>query len=254
MNAMMLFLLAFAFSDAASAPSVQNVLALTAKSVQHFWEEFTAVTCKESVTQKKLGKEGKVQYEHGSSYDYLILMDLKGDDLSVEESRLLQKERGKTENLPLLLTSGFSTLQLIFHPYYQNSFEFKRLDDEVVNGRRLLRIEFRHVPGTRSTSAARLRGQDYPLDLTGTAWLDPASGVIQKIKADLVAPMDDLNLRALRAEVTYAPQGFAGENVVEWLPAEASIDVETARQHWRNTHQFTDYRRFSVKTETSVGK
>lgn len=253
MNAIMLFLLAFAPSDSAAAPSVQDVLTLTAKSVQHFWDQFTAVTCTESVTQEKLGKGGKVQYEHGSSYDYLILMNLEGDDLSVEESRLLQKEKGKSSNLPMLLTSGFSTLQLIFHPYYQGSFEYKRLVDEIVDGRRLLRIEFRHLPGTRSTSAARLRGQDYPLDLTGTAWIDPDSGVIRKIMAGLEAPMEDLNLRALRAEVKYAPQEFSGETAA-WLPTEAFIDVETARQHWRNIHQFTNYRRFSVKTETSVPK
>lgn len=254
MNAIMLLALGLALSDGAPAPSVQNVLALTAKSVQRFWDQFTAVTCTESVTQEKLGKEGKVQYQHGLSYDYLILMNLDGTDLSVEESRLLQKERGKSANLPLLLTSGFSTLQLIFHPYYQSSFEYKQMQDEVVDGRRLLRIEFRHLPGTRSTSVARLRGQDYPLDLAGTAWVDPQSGVIRKITADLAAPMDDLNLRMLHTEVTYAPQEFSGESGAEWLPSVASIDVETAKQHWRNIHQFTNYRRFSVKTETSISK
>ncbi len=254
MNALMLFLLAFTFSNAAAAPSIQDMLALTAKSVQRFWSQFSSVNCTESVVQEKLGKEGKVQYQRDSSYDYLILMDLRGEDLTVEESRLLKKEEGKSSNLPLLLTSGFSTLQLIFHPYYQGSFEYKRLDDEIVEGRRLLRIEYRHVPGMRSTSAVRLRGQDYPLDLTGIAWIDPESGVIRKMTAALAQPMDDLNLRSLKAEVKYTPQQFVTDGDPAWLPAEASIDVETARQHWRNIHKFTNYRLFSVKTETSVSK
>ena len=254
MNALLIFVLAVTFSDVKTAPSIQDVLARTAESVQHFWDQFSSVTCTESVTQEKMGKEGKVQYEHISSYDYLILMDLQSDDLTVEESRLLQKETGKSSNLPLLLTSGFSTLQLIFHPFYQGSFEYKRLEDEVVGGQRLLRIEYRHLPGTRSTAVVRLRGRDYPLDLTGIAWIDPDSGVIQRITAGLEASMEDLNLRSLKTEVKYAPQHLSADGAAEWLPAEASIDVETARQHWHNIHKFTGYRQFSVKTETSISK
>jgi hypothetical protein len=36
------------------------------------------------------------------------------------------------------------------------------------------------------------------------------------------------------------------------MPNEASIEVETKRQHWRNTHRFTDYKRFSVDTAEAV--
>ncbi len=254
MNALILLLLAVAPPGTPVSPSTRDLLALTAKSVQRFWDQFTSVNCTETVIQEKLGDGGKVQYEHDSTYDYLILMDLNGDDLSVEESRLLRKEAGKSSNLPLLLTSGFSALELIFHPYYQGSFEYERLPDEVVDGHRMLKIKYRHIPGLRSTSVVRLRGQDYPLDLTGTAWVDPDSGAICKLTSELEKPMPDLNLRSLTAEVKYAPQRFASDGAAEWLPTEATVEVETARQHWRNIHKFTDYRRFSVKTETSVSR
>lgn len=254
MKALTLFLLAFAPPAVETSPSVQDLLALTAKSVQRFWDQFSSVNCTETVIQEKLGEKGKVQYQHDSTFDYLIIMDLKGEDLNVEESRLLKKEGGKSANLPLLLTSGFSTLELVFHPYYQGSFEYQKLEDEVVDGRRLLKMKYRHVPGLRSTSVVRLRGQDYPLDLTGTAWIDPGTGAISKMTSELEAPMLDLNLRSLSAEVKYAPQQFGADSQPEWLPVEAVIEVETARQHWRNIHRFTGYRRFSVKTETSVSK
>jgi hypothetical protein len=245
-------LLAVPGSDnAVSTTPLRDVLSKTARSVERFWDQFASVNCTETVIQEKIGKEGKVLYQHNSTYDYLIFLNLEGDDLSVEESRLMQKEAGKSSNFPLLLTSGFSTMLLVFHPYYQGSFEFRQMDDEIVDGRKLSRLSFRHVHGSRSTSAVRLRGIDYPLDLTGTAWIDPGSGVIQKISAGLEAPMDDLNLRQLKAEVRYAPQQFNSEKA-EWLPATASIDVETAKQHWRNIHKFSNYRRFEVKSESSV--
>ena len=252
MTLLLMFLLGLAPGDSSvPSPPLKEVMALTTKSVERFWNQFSSVNCTENVTQEKLGKEGKVVYSHNSTFDYLIFMNLEGDDLSVEESRLMQKEKGKSSNFPLLLTSGFSTMLLVFHPYYQGSFEYRRLDDETVNGRRLLRVAFSHVHGTRSTSAVRLRGADYPLDLVGTAWIDPDTGVIEKIKAGLEAPVTDLNLREFNAEVEYAPQQFdAGKP--EWMPVAASIDVETAKQHWRNIHKFTNYRRFEVKSESSV--
>jgi hypothetical protein len=253
MNALSLILLALTVSDAPASPSLEDVLAHTAKSVERFWQQFSAVNCTESVTQEKIGKQGKTVYRRASVFDYLILMNLQADDLSVEESRILQREAGKSANLPLLMTSGFSTLLLVFHPYYQGSFEYQRLEDDL-NGRRLVRLSFRHVRGTRSTSALRLRGRDYPLDLEGIAWVDPGTWAIEKIEAHLESPLEDLNLRSLRTVVRYAPQRFQSVDDAEWLPVEASIDVETARQHWRNVHKFQNYRRFSVKSESVVSK
>ena len=254
MKSLTLIMLSFAFSGPESPMSLEDVLARTAKSVERFWDRFPAVNCTERVTQEKLGKEGKTVYRHDAAFDYMIFLSMQGEDPSVEESRLIQKEMGKTQNLPLLLTSGFSTLVLVFHPYYQGSFEYQRLQDENVVGHRLMRISYRHIRGTRSTSALRLRGQDYPLDLEGTAWVDPETWAIEKIDARLVSPLEDLNLRSLKATVRYAPQNFPSTSEAEWLPVEAAIDVETARQHWRNIHRFESYRQFSVNSESVVIK
>ncbi len=253
MHTLSLILLALALSDSPASTSLEDVLARTAESAERFWQQFTSVSCTEAVTQEKLGKQGKTIYRRDSVFDYIILMNLREDDLSVEESRILRREAGKSSDLPLLMTSGFSALLLIFHPYYQGSFEFRRLEDEVA-GHRLTRLSFRHIRGTRSTCALRLRGKDYPLDLEGVAWINPDTWAVERIDAHLESPLEDLNLRSLRTVVRYAPQYFQSVDASEWLPVEASIDVETARQHWRNVHKFKDYRRFSVKSESVVSK
>jgi hypothetical protein len=225
------------------------------KSVELFWQQFSTITCTEYVTQEKLGMQGKVEYKQQSSFDYLIMMSLKGDDLTVDESRLLQKSEGKSKNLPLLTTAGFPTLLLVFHPYYQQSYRFELDGDEVAGGRRLVRVKFEHIPGTRSTSALALRGREYALDLRGTAWIDAETGSIRKMSAGLLAPMDDLNLKMLNTEVIYEAQRFPDTpDQPYWLPLTATIDVETARQHWRNVHKFSDYKKFSVKSESTVAK
>ena len=137
---------------------------------------------------------------------------------------------------------------LIFHPLYQNSFEFTEMPEETVGGSKMVRIHFQHVPGTRSTAALHLESRDLPLDLKGDAWILPESASIVRIAAELSAPPTEVGLRTLSADVSYAPLLFQRRGRGNRLPASAAIEVATARQHWRNLHQFEDYRCFSVSS------
>ena len=49
-----------------------------------------------------------------------------------------------------------------------------------------------------------------------------------------------------------AEMSSSSEMATYWFPAQATVEVETQRQHWRNTHMFTDYKRFAVSTEEKV--
>ena len=239
----------------AEPPSLQFLLDQAGKAVSKFSEDFASVTCTELVTQEKLGNKAKPIYQRQSAFDFLFFLDLHGNALSVEESRLAQKVPGKQKkpmDLPLLTTNGFSTLALIFHPFYQGSFEFERIEDADVEGQRCAKVLFRHIPGTRSTAALYLNRREYPLDLKGTGWIDLKSGGVVKIEAGLVSPIPDLNLRTLNTNVSYGPMRFSPSSEVYWLPLQASVDVETKYQHWRNKHLFNNYKMFSVKTETTI--
>jgi len=249
-------LLAFLSSSAVAAdppsPAMEQMLDRTGSFVARFLEDFSNMKCTELVSQTKLGKGGKQEYEEDSAYDYLVMTQSPGGDLTLVESRLAEKQPKHKRNLPLLITNGFSTLFLVFHPSYQASFEFLPLGNEAVDGKLYAKVHFQHVRGTRSTAALILRGQEYPLDLEGTAWLDPQSGAIAIISAGLESSMEDIGLRSLHCEVRYGPVAFPGLHESHWLPTSATVDVETPRQHWRNTHRFTDYQRFATSTDSKI--
>lgn len=236
-------------ASAQQPPSFNKLMDHASEQVAAFVEQFSDVKCTEMVSQLKLGKNGKVEQKQESTFDYLVILTSAGGHLNLSESRLAQKS-SKPKSAPLLVTNGFATLFLVFHPFYQGSFEFAAADDDTVGGRQFSRVEFRHIKGTRSPMALVLRGREYPLDVTGTAWVDPESGSIAKIAARLVNGLDDIGLRSLRAEVQYAPAFRA--TPAFWFPSVATIEVETPRQHWRNVHHFVDYKRFSVSTEEAV--
>jgi len=237
----------------AAGNSLDDLVSRTGQQVSHFLEQFSDVKCTEKVTQEKLGKDDKVELKEESTYDYLVILTNAGGELSLDESRLAVREaKSDKKNTSLLVTNGFATLFLVFHPYYAESFRFTALEDEVVDGHRLSKTSFQHIRGTRSVAALALRGKEYPLELSGIAWIEPQTGTIQKIVAEIGDSMQDVGLKALRSEVEYAPVPFRGVKETYWFPAQASVEVETPRQHWRNTHRFTEYKRFSVDTEEQV--
>jgi hypothetical protein len=243
----------FSGGIARGADNLDDLLSRASQQASAFLEQFSDVKCTEQVKQEKLNKDGKVERNAESTYDYLVILSNAGGEMQLNESRLaIHEAKPDKKGTSFLLTNGFATLFLVFHPYYSGNFQFNALDDETINGHILRKIEFRHVPGTRSLAALALRGREYPLELSGTAWIDPATGTIAKIQATVGATMEDVGLKTLNSEVVYAPVPFRNLKEVYWFPASATVEVETPRQHWRNTHTFTDYKLFSVSTEEKV--
>lgn len=238
-----------------AAQTGDEILQKTTREVKAFLDELSDVKCTENVTQEKLNPKGKVQYRQDSTFDYLVIMQAGDDDFLLNESRLpLQEARSNGKNIPFLITNGFSTLFLVFHPYYRDSFKLTPDGSEVLNGKSLWRIRFEHIPGTRSPAALAVRGREYPLELAGTAWVDPDTADIVRIEAGLGNSMEDVGLKNISMAVDYAPVKLPGLDHNYAFPQRAVVDVESLRQRWVNTHQFSQYKRFSVSTDVSIAE
>jgi hypothetical protein len=247
------------FSLAENAPATPEAQKLTdllnraGRQTSAFLDPLSDVKCTEHVRQEKLDKDGKVELKEDSTYDYLVILTNTGGELNLSESRLaIHEAKRDRKNTSLLLSNGFATLFLVFHPTYAEAFKFNLAGEEVLDGRTLDKVTFRHVPGMKSPAALALRGREYPLELAGTAWIDPQSGSIARIEAGIEDTLRDVGLRSLYSEIDFAPLPFADSKAVYWFPTRAMVEVETPRQHWRNLHQFTEYKKFSVSTDEKV--
>jgi hypothetical protein len=238
---------------AATTP-LEDIIGRANDEVSKFVEQFSEVKCTEHVSQEKFKADGKVELKEDSTYDYLVILSNATGEISLDESRLAVHETKKDEKkrISMLVSNGFATLFLVFHPYYSSGFEFTDVGEELIQGQTFHKIQFKHIPGMRSPAALALRGREYPLELAGVAWIDPKTGVIGRIEAGLANSMEDIGLKSMRSQVEFAPVPFRDTKDIYWFPAQARVEVETARQHWRNTHNFTDYKRFSVSTEEKV--
>jgi len=245
---------------------LEKILDRVTQRVSGFLDLFSDVKCTEQVTQEKFKPNGKVELVEQSTYDYLVLFTNVGGELSLAESRLPVKQatKDRKKDISMLLSNGFATLFLVFHPYYVNSFEFTDAGAELLNGHNARKIRFQHIRNTRSIAALALRGREYPLEMSGTAWVDPETGNLLRIEAGIASTLEDIGMKSLQSQVTYAPVTFHQEDLhpgdlhpddpVYWFPTEAVIEVETPKQHWRNTHRFSAYKQFSVATEERVAQ
>src|ERR1035437_5220092 len=116
------------FNLQAAAAYIQGahgeLLRRTATSVASFWDQLQAVDCVETVDQQKLNPSGKPMFRQQTDFDYIAILQLTGNDLIVDESRTMVRAPQHENKLPLLITNGFSTFELIFHPFYQGAYEF----------------------------------------------------------------------------------------------------------------------------------
>ncbi len=218
------------------------------KEVVRYVAQLGNLHCKETVTQEKLSPTGHVQITEHSTYDYLVMMDGDGDDFSLNESRL-ETKAAPHKPLPMLVTNGFSTLLLIFHPYYNGAFDFQPGAEDTIDGVPALTVHFKHIHGSRTLAALALRSREYPLDLEGTAWLDKITGQVLQIDAALEEDMSDVGLRSLKVHVEYRPIHLGVNTGTLTLPVLATVEVTTPRQHWRNSHAFMDYKVFGAEAE-----
>jgi hypothetical protein len=239
--------------DPAFLARANDTLLRARNQIDQFFEQTSNVVCNEDVAQTLVGKNGKPIYREESVFEYQLLANSRTGSLRLSESREARKAAFRDPNKTLLITNGFASMLLILHPSYEPSFTFDPVLEEVIDNRTLVKIHFKPVAGSSSPAAIQLRSRNYPLPLTGDIWIDRESGAVVKLISHLESSLDDLGLHDLRSEIHYSIVKFNDPQESYWMPASAVIDVETPKQHWRNVHRFTDYRRFRATIQVQMG-
>jgi hypothetical protein len=248
LSGLLLLLAVAATMSSGQSIATSDVIAQAQRQITAYLAQLADLHCTETVTQEKLAVNGHVESSEREEFDYLIMMSGTGDEFQLNESRVESSDsRHKLLTKPMLISNGISTVLLVFHPYYRDSFEFEVETEQLVAGRSAIPIHFAHIPGRRTPAALALRGREYPLDLEGTAWLDKTSGEVIKVDATLLHDMSDVGLRSLKLQVEYKPAKLGTRSIT--MPALAVVDVTTPHQHWRNTHAFNGYKPFSAEAE-----
>lgn len=121
---------------------LEAVLEKTGQGVEAFFKNFPNTVSVEQVHQERLSKDGKVRESRDQEFQYLLLTQAEKWGLGIEEHR--STPAGESTGLAglnqgLMLTSGFASASLVFHPAYQDGANFLYLGRRTTRGKRSAR-------------------------------------------------------------------------------------------------------------------
>jgi hypothetical protein len=154
-----------------------------------------------------------------------------------------------------MLTAGFASASLVFHPAYQSQSDFRYLGRQKFNGRDNHVVAFAQQPAKARLSGAFNSGVVSMKTFSqGLAWIDSQTYQITRLRTDLLRPLLEINLEKETTDITYdevhfrdLPRGF-------WVPKEVTVAVDWNGKHLRNEHRYSEFKVFNVETIEKRGK
>ena len=154
---------------------------------------------------------------------------------------------GLTDLPDHIVTTGFVTLALIFHPAMRDSFDMACEGLGEWHSETAWLVHFQQRDDKPNRFAEYIVGnQRYPVKLKGRAWITADNLQIVRIESDLAKPLPQLSVEHQIAE--YGPVDFKKQNVQLWLPQAVDIYLELNRHYYYRRHSFDHFMLFSVNS------
>ncbi len=241
---------------AASQDGLPSILQKTGENVSAFFTGFQNTVSVEQVREERLGKNGKVKDFQDLKFQYLLISQPQRGRMELQEYRTDRRgyPTGPTGlDSGFMLTSGFASASLLFHPAYQSGAKFRYLGRQKVNGTTLDVVAFAEIPD-KAEMIERFNTHDDSILVVfqGLAWIDAGTSKIVRLRTDLLKPESKIRLERQTTEITYDPVQFKQVASTVWLPSDVAVTVEWAGKTFRNTHHYSDFRLFNTDTQEHV--
>jgi hypothetical protein len=204
----------------------------------------------EQVHQEKLQRRGKIAGSQDQEFNYLWLMEPDPTGPGITEYRA-DKSGGTATQKGLddgfMLTSGFTSAALYFHPLYRGEAQFRYLGRQKSGGREYYVVAFAQYPGkARVAGAFRVNGAPKSTYFQGLAWIDAGNYEIVRLRQDLLAPLPEIRLERQTTEIDFGAVRFKKFPEEFWLPQRVSVAVDWSGKRLRNEHRYSKFELFNV--------
>jgi len=239
-------------TPAASQEMLPSILQKVGANVAILFNSFPNVTSRERVLEQRL--------EFGSHHDqifqefrYLALVSPDTRQVSFKEYRTDSRARlvqptGLESGY--LITKGFASIPLYFHPLSQPESRFRYLGQEVIDKRATYVVAFAQTPSAQQKVRIVLNNNSSVFLLVqGLAWIDPANDQIIRMQTGLLAPAPEIKFDSQTTRIKLSEVRFKGMASGFWLPREVEVETSCNGVIFRNTHSYSEYKRFSVQIQ-----
>jgi hypothetical protein len=202
-------------------------------------------------------------------YDYLILAHIEGNNTNLDEFRVDRKSGEKFQTDDILKTDssaradleraseqlaisgktpasqGFATSWVHFYSHNQSRATYRYLGEQKMEGRRTLVLAFAQKPDLILYPAMfRYQGKLTPMYLQGVAWVDPSDFRILRLRTDLLAPLPEVSLHQLTADIHFELTRIESVPLPVSLPHEVTVTSTIGGSTLHEVHKYSEYRLF----------
>ncbi len=233
------------------------ILGAVGKTVAESFVNFPNTSSLEQIHQEKLQRKQKTPDTLDQKFRYLCFAPVRSWGPSFDEYRTDLLGRQKTpEGLAdgFMLTSGFASAALVFHPLYQSQAEFHFLGRQKINGRDTYLVAYAQRPAKAQLTGAFKSGDTSVTTFSqGLAWIDSQTYQITRLRSDLLKPVQELNLQRETTEIAYGEVHFKDKAAAFWVPQQVTVTVDWSSKHLRNQHRYSEFKLFQVDATEKVG-
>ena len=220
--------------------------------IEEFTNNFPNTTCSEAVLHESVDPRGSIQKQSQKcryvivGYPHMVTMDEYRTDRRGSEIKI------RSQSDRLFLTSGYATLPLLLHPAHQSGSRFRYLG--TTSDPKCHLIAFAQVPFMAKLHSQFTASPSMQVVLynQGLIWVDQTSHQIVRMRTELLQPATQIGLEELSADLDFRPVAFEGSDQAFWLPYEVKVLARYGYWTFRNRHEYSDYKRFSVNSFDKV--
>lgn len=246
------------FQPAADQTPLADILAAVGKNVSQFFADLPNICSIEKVQQERLNRDGKVERGQAYTYRYLLTVPDQKWGPGVEEYRAdrkgsLTSQPGSDDNY--MLTQGFVSAPLVFHPAFQSGSTFRLLGTQKVEGRENYVIVWAQDAEKSPLAGSFQNGAIVrPTFTQGIAWVDTGNYQLRRMVKDLLTPIPQARLDKETTEINFDEVHFKEVPHGIWLPQAVTVTLDWNGRLMRNNHAYSDFLLSNVESTQKIGK
>jgi tetratricopeptide (TPR) repeat protein len=245
------------FEPAADQAPLEAILDSVGKNVAKLFASLPNISAVENVEQEKLSNKGKPGAGQKHEYRYLCLPVAERWGPVLDEYR--SDAEGKQLSQPglqegFMLTAGFLSGPLVFHPAYQGGSSFRLLGTQKLRGHTAFVIAFAQNPARSRIFGTFQDGKDFRMiHKQGLAWVDSENFQIIRLMSDLLRPVPQAKLNKINTEINFSEVTFSVASRSFWLPGSVTVTMDWNGKGLRNRHAYSDFMVFNVDSKEKLG-
>jgi hypothetical protein len=219
-------------------------------NVERFFNDVSSTLATEEVRMAALDSRGRPRFARSEQFSYRFTRHFFKGQPVLEESRdpLTKHMAPQPINPNFMLTSGFASSLILFHPSMQPGVSYRLLGRQQQRDGPAYVVGFAQRPGvSRPLGSFQNHGDGNAVTfyVQGIAWISADRHQVMRLRTDLLEPIPEVRLNRETCEISYVPYRFSNAPEIFMLPGRVTVSVGWGRKRLRNEHLFLEYHLFA---------